>query len=455
MTAPFAFASVTLAVIFLSVLPVVRGPQWLGRPAVARATGLDTDADWLTALNHYRGLAGVKPVTEDPSLSVKAAAHARYVALTGQVVHREDPTNPLYTVEGDDAGRNSNIRASTERLTPRGDIEAWMRAPFHALALIDPTLRSVGFAAYNNPEDNITAHTSVLYVSRPPIRYVGGRRQTTASAIFPRNGAEIQLRTYEGNEVPDPLTSCPGYQSPAGLPIVANFGDDLPFVSARLTRDGAVLPTCAIDGLNYANDNGDTRAEGRRILAKHQVVLIPKDPLRAGTYDVEITAGLVTLRSTFRVAPSAPGALNGWKAYVAAETVSLAWNPPDDGGSDLDHYLVSIEPGGLQYQVSGTATGAELRGAVPAGPIAITVRAVNAVGPGRSVSMELTIPVEAASTTTAPTTTAAAAASTVTGAVPPRAAATPARRTTTTLAKARARTKSLVVTKKLSPAGKR
>ena len=170
-----AIALVNIAVFILSVLPVVHGPSWLVRPTVAGAAGLDANADWLTALNHYRALAGVKPVTEDPSLSVKAAAHARYVSLTGQIVHREDPTNPLYTPEGDDAGRNSNIRASTERLTPRGDIEEWMRAPFHALAVIDPTLRSVGFAAYNNPEDNITAHTSVLYLSRPPIRYVGGQ----------------------------------------------------------------------------------------------------------------------------------------------------------------------------------------------------------------------------------------------------------------------------------------
>ena len=79
-------------------------------------------------------------------------------------------------------------------------------------------------------------------------------------------------------------------------------------------------------------------------------------------------------------------------------------HPPDDGGSPIDHYDLRVEPGALQYRVDGNATGAELRGAVPAGPIAVTVQAVNAVGAADPTSMAMSIPIEAAATPVAPAT---------------------------------------------------
>lgn len=121
-------------------------PEAAPAPPPAAGTG------WLERLNYYRGLVGLPPAAEDPPLSSGAALHARYMVLTQTFEHREDPTNPHYTPEGDRAARSSNIFWATDpNLADPEAVDGWMNSPGHALWILNPALKRVGFGSFRDP----------------------------------------------------------------------------------------------------------------------------------------------------------------------------------------------------------------------------------------------------------------------------------------------------------------
>ena len=94
-----------------------RAPPPLRPAAIAVAPGAPQArparprcAPWLARLNHYRSLAGLPPVAEDPALSEGDALHARYLVKSyaeairrggiGGEAHEENRASPWYTVKG-------------------------------------------------------------------------------------------------------------------------------------------------------------------------------------------------------------------------------------------------------------------------------------------------------------------------------------------------------------------
>ena len=107
-------------------------------------------------------------------------------------------------------------------------------------------------------------------------------------------------------ETPSPLTSCPGYSAPSGLPVLLIFGGGrpAPVVGAHSFRDGQTsLEHCVFSGSTYTNPDSSMQSLGRGILqARNAVVLIPRAPLTpAGDYTVSITADGVAYTWSFRV----------------------------------------------------------------------------------------------------------------------------------------------------------
>jgi hypothetical protein len=121
--------------------------------------------------------------------------------------------------------------------------------------------------------------------------------------IWPADGTTVPIGQYTG-DYPDPLSSCPGYQAPAGLPILIQIGagELTPEVTKHsLKRGTASVKHCVFTETSYVNADPVAQEHGRAILDSHDaVVLIPQKPLVAGEkYTVSIAVNGQTYTWSF------------------------------------------------------------------------------------------------------------------------------------------------------------
>jgi hypothetical protein len=270
-------------------------------PAPASARYLPGDEppadDWLTVVNYYRATAYLPPVTASDLLSRGAQLHAEYMVRNDSIGHSEDPTRPGYTVEGNTAAGSSNVAGGSQDATPRDMIEVWMRGPFHALGILRPGLKRVGFGiAHDNSGLKTAAALDV-------IRGLEAPGEVDYPISWPGNGTTQPISTYWGGEYPDPIAGC-GYSGPTGVPLIVQFARPVDVSAFSLTDDhGNGLPACQYDGSSYRNSNADARELGRLLLAgNNAAVVVPRQPLVAGrTYTFSVTSNGVRSESTFTV----------------------------------------------------------------------------------------------------------------------------------------------------------
>ena len=258
---------------------------------------------WLAYLNYYRAVAGLQPVTENKSWGEGGWYHARYMVKNDVVGHEEDPNNDWYTEEGNLAAQSSNLVASQNQ--DSGDlyaIDAWMQAPFHAIKILNPVLQQVGFGSFRSEDGGIEMGASL-----DVIRGVGSVPSGVSyPVIWPANGTTIPLGEHWGED-PDPLTGCPGYKTPSGIPVIVQFdpGSLTPEVSQTSFNQGKIkLEHCLIDSTNYNNPNPADRDLGRSILGvSNAILLIPREPLIQGrTYQVSVVVNGQEYQWSFSVA---------------------------------------------------------------------------------------------------------------------------------------------------------
>ena len=271
--------------------------------AAADAPRADSGS-WLDRLNFYRASAALPPVVEEPSLSGAVLQHARYMVNHDVVEHAQNARRRWATAEGAQAAAVSNLAGSLhENETDQWAIDTWMQAPFHALGILDPSLSHVGFGIHRERNGNIQTAAG--------LDVIRGRRGSAAAVrypvLWPADGATVPLVAHT-DEYPSPLTSCPGYSAPTGLPLIVQLGTGggQPEIMGSVISDGQrFLEHCVFDETSYVNRNARDQALGRSILdARDAVVLIPRHPLRAGgTYRVVIEANRRRIDWTFRVAP--------------------------------------------------------------------------------------------------------------------------------------------------------
>ncbi|HZY45617.1 MAG TPA: CAP domain-containing protein [Anaerolineae bacterium] len=289
-------ALLTSTLAFTAYLPLV-----IKQPAAPPAT------NWLDYVNYYRALANLPSVTENPIWSDGDWKHGRYMVKNDFIGHDEDPANPWYTPEGRTAAQNGNTMVSSSAtVTDSYAIDFWMRAPFHAVGILDPALGQIGFGSYREADGGWQMGATL-----DVIRGLGAIPPAVAFPIeYPGDGATIGLRSYTGGEWPDPLSSCAGYTTPSGLPIILQIGPGnlMPSVTTHSFKQSTTsLEHCIFDETNYVNPDSTTQGVGRSVLnARDAIVLIPRSPLTAGaTYTVSIATNGQTYTWAFTVASTA------------------------------------------------------------------------------------------------------------------------------------------------------
>ena len=264
---------------------------------------LDVSTNWLARLNFYRGLAKLPPLIEDRSWERGAWKHARYMVKNDIVQHTEDPGNIWYSPEGLAAARGSVLMGSgyINRNPDAFAIDSWMQAPFHALDILDPALRGVSYGWYEESDGGIEMAAA--------LDVVHGRDRGYAPVAFPimwpGDGTTVPLRLH-WEETPDPLTACPGYRPPSGLPILLMMGPGERATDVKKSlfiQDGKLLEHCGFNEATYINPDPYQEAAARAVLSAHNaIVLIPRSPLTPGaTYTVFIDAGSRSYRWSFTV----------------------------------------------------------------------------------------------------------------------------------------------------------
>jgi len=273
-------------------------------PPPSSVTGIPVDEPgWLNYVNSMRALAALPPLKLNTEWSEGAALHARYMVKNDYVGHDEDPTNPWFTPEGLEAARSGNVLVASDiEMSVEAAIDMWMQGPFHALGILDPRLRETGFGVYREAV-GVRHFGATLDVLR-------GRSTVPQSVSFPvmwpGDGATIHLTSFLGNEFPDPLSSCPGYTPPTGLPIIVQFGSGTvtPRVTDSSLKQGTTeLPHCVFDETTYSHPDPTFQSWGRNLLnARDAVIIIPRAPLEPGaSYTVSLTVNGTSLTWTFSV----------------------------------------------------------------------------------------------------------------------------------------------------------
>ena len=251
--------------------------------AVVCTLAADTPATWLERLNFYRATAALPPVSEAPSLSGPVSLHARYMVVHDVIRHSEKRRHAGATAEGAEAAAVSNLAASLRADEPDAwAVDTWMQGPFHAVGILDPALTQVGFGIHREHNGRIQTAAGLDVIHG---RAASAPASIIYPVVWPADGTTVPLSAGI-REYPNPLTSCRGYRTPTGLPLIVQVGpgEGVPRVTGSWIFDGErALEHCVFDESTYRNGNKAQQRLGRSILAaRDAIVLIPREPLTRG-----------------------------------------------------------------------------------------------------------------------------------------------------------------------------
>jgi uncharacterized protein YkwD len=269
---------------------------------LAGATTTAPSPDWLTYLNSYRSMAFLPALIENSSWSTGSQNHARYTVKNDILMHNEDSSNRWFTQEGMAAAQAGNLMGSYDQTaSDRHAVDSWMQAPFHAIGILDPSLQQVGYGSYREGDGGIQMGATL-----DVLRGLGSIPSSVRYPImWPGNGTTVPLVKFY-SESPNPLTSCPNYTVPTGLPIILQVGQGevSPRVSSfSISQGGTALESCIITEGSYTNPDGTAQESGRAILNERDgIILIPRQPLTpVAAYTVSITVNEQNYTWSFRV----------------------------------------------------------------------------------------------------------------------------------------------------------
>jgi hypothetical protein len=160
----------------------------------------------------------------------------------------------------------------------------------------------VGFGIYRSADGKKIQTAAGLDIirgrsSRPP--------EVAYPIVWPADGTTVPIGSHT-TEYPSPLTSCPGYKAPVGLPLIVQVGAgaDVPRVTHTAITDGTRwLHHCVFDESTYRNRDSEAQRLGRSILgSRDAIVLIPREPLTFGArYRVQVEVDGQQINWTFGV----------------------------------------------------------------------------------------------------------------------------------------------------------
>lgn len=269
-------------------------------PAIMRFGSMQ---DWLNRINEFRVGSGLTPISSVIDWSAGAAAHARYIVNTSTLLPYEDALSPHYTPEGNLAANFSlQLGQTSSSFTDVQAVEFWMRSPFQALSILDPQWNQTGFGSYRDPLGGLYKTGAVLDVVRgfdpaPPVAY---------PVYWPGQGTSTRLKDYSGSDNPDPRLY-PNCANARGLPIVLQVGLGASSVSLTTSTPTVIrinnnpINHCAFTETDFTiPGDADATEAGRLLLGQRDaIIMMPTDPLAAGTYTVTVTVLVDNVQRTY------------------------------------------------------------------------------------------------------------------------------------------------------------
>lgn len=293
------FAGAALVAGGLAGPVAIGGAASTGASPAAAAVGpipppVPVSASWLTAVNYFRAMAGLGPVTENAASSAGAYLHARYMVENNTITHDEVDGGPWWTPEGDTAGNSGNVAVSSGAgATARSHIELWMTGPFHAIGILRHNLRQVGYGQYANAASPRWRSGATLDVLQG---LDWAARRPSMPILFPGHGTTTSLHRFI-TESPNPLTFC-GWTGAAGLPVIAMMPEAPANATATISGPAGPIEACT---LTSANTNG---AASRILAGDHAVVVVPRTQLSPGVHTVSVTTAYRNVTWSFTVDPA-------------------------------------------------------------------------------------------------------------------------------------------------------
>jgi hypothetical protein len=167
--------------------------------------------DTLNLVNYYRHIAGLNTVTLDESLNEACHEHLEYMIVNNQMTHVEHPDLPEYTEAGDEAGQQSILAQDVDGMYQA--IEAWMNSLYHRIPLLEPGLKSIGWAyGQGYAVLNVKANFDPSVEQKHPIFFPAPQQEQV----------QCQFNIYEE---PNPIPI--GYDPPVGNFITIMFDPDV------------------------------------------------------------------------------------------------------------------------------------------------------------------------------------------------------------------------------------
>ena len=161
-------------------------------------------------LNQMRSATGMSPVNKiSPRWNRGCRLHNRYMRRTGRFGHAESPRSRFYTRLGAAAAKRSVIAAPAKLPSA-----AFGDTVYHRMAMLNPRLRSIGFASHYG------------FTCMQVIAGVTNRGSTRARAVsaypWPAHNSQGADPGFNDVEFPDPRADAPG-ATQLGTPLTVNF----------------------------------------------------------------------------------------------------------------------------------------------------------------------------------------------------------------------------------------
>jgi Cysteine-rich secretory protein family len=206
----------------------------------------------------------------------------------------------------------------------------------------EPWIPGKGYSYNCNGADCVLVSDSRVFVTdhgrlveKPgadPVAADRGELGYDTPILFPGNGSGVPLSRYGGSEYPNPLSACPGFREPVGLPIYILRGKPTELSEASVVDDqGISQQLCVLSALTYRNpQDPDAQHLGRSVLDSYgAVVVIPRSPLKYGhAYNVRArTSDGQAFKWSFRVTSNAAIDLPAGHLKANEPTVGLPSQP--------------------------------------------------------------------------------------------------------------------------------
>jgi hypothetical protein len=324
-------------------------------------TAPSSDLSGYAWISYYRNLGGLSAVGRNPVFEAQESTHVRYLAnhslscetnVHDELVSRQANcgANPYATAGGKAAANNSNITRINSQVPDRVAVTNWFVSAFHALTLLDPRLRSTGYASYftqtpTGAQPEAYKFTAGTDVYRGRTGSYGG--QTLA---FPATGAASPLLSYQvGTESPEPFRStlgsspCHSWGSKAvvSAPIIMQWPLNSPAAQGPGSivdlSTGAVLPTCSLTARQYpAGSLAQMFLLGTNRVTK-AALYYASTPFTAGhRYQLRIGGLAATTFNTSNL-PSVPTV----STAATSRAIAVNWSLPSTGNGAVAYYRLT------------------------------------------------------------------------------------------------------------------